>query len=368
MTSTMRLAAGFAIVAVLGVAGLAYLNGMPRAGTPSPEPTVVPSASPTPAASASAVETGDWVGYRSDRYGFSVRLPVDWVLTPAAHDWAFPADVDWRSPAAEQFVGPNLRISAWSVAVEPGTSAEAWIDAYCRASTAPCTGIEDRAGTASLAGHPGIVVPFATDTQAFFLFDDRMYVLAAWRADHHAQLEAVISTVKLLPEGPAPSLDTPSWVPFTSSRYGFGISHPAGWSVQVADRDWAVPTDGMSSATEHFVSANDQVLVSAWSAPISAETSLEAWIQSYCEGTTSPCTRIEDRAVPVSIDGGAYDGLLVSFTNDVQAIVRAGDRVYVVAVWRGDRDSTVAPFGGGRRLLEAFLSTMTVESGSPSPS
>ncbi len=51
------------------------------------------------------------------------------------------------------------------------------------------------------------------------------------------------------------------------------------------------------------------------------------------------------------------------FQNDVQAFFTGGiygDRMVVVAVWWGESDRAVEPYGGARRLLEAFLSTMSV--------
>ena len=55
---------------------------------------------------------------------------------------------------------------------------------------------------------------------------------------------------------------------------------------------------------------------------------------------------------------------LVPFKDDVQAFFSGGiydaDAMTVVAVWRGETDSSVEPYGGSRRLLEGFLSTMQV--------
>jgi hypothetical protein len=54
----------------------------------------------------------------------------------------------------------------------------------------------------------------------------------------------------------------------------------------------------------------------------------------------------------------------VPFQDDVQAFfsggIYDGDTMTVVAVWRGERDRSVARYGGAQRLLEAFLSTMQV--------
>ena len=50
------------------------------------------------------------------------------------------------------------------------------------------------------------------------------------------------------------------------------------------------------------------------------------------------------------------------FVGDVQAFFIGGayGEMTVVAVWWGESDPAVAPYGGARRLLEAFLATMGV--------
>jgi len=60
-------------------------------------------------------------------------------------------------------------------------------------------------------GHAGSLVSFVDDTQAFFLVQNRIYVVAIWRPADYIQggvprlLEAYLSTMHLLPGGPAPS-------------------------------------------------------------------------------------------------------------------------------------------------------------------
>ena len=127
---------------------------------------------------------------------------------------------DWLTSASEGFIAPGDAIlaTAWSVAVEPGTTAEAWLHAYfCRTDSTPCKTLED--GTVPLIpvtmdGHSGSLVQF-DDTQAFILADDRMYVAAVWEGDSDPRtapyggatrlIEGYLSTMHLLPGGPAPS-------------------------------------------------------------------------------------------------------------------------------------------------------------------
>jgi hypothetical protein len=174
---------------------------------------------------------------------------------------------------------------------------------------------------------------------------------------------------------PQPPLETGSWDAYTSTRYDFSIGHPPGWTEEPAIRDWsreADVADHLSPAHEAFFSRNGHVRLSAWNAPLEASTRVESipylvsWVEDYCkESGNSPCTGIADRAVELCLEKwDCHPGLLVPFENDVQAFFSGGiyaqDAMTVVAVWRGESSPFVARYGGSRRLLEAFLSTMEV--------
>jgi hypothetical protein len=220
MSNPLRLVAAIAVIVVAGVAAFNLFGPSPGVGgLSSPSPTVTPSAAaPTlsPQPSPSPIDTSTWTTYVSDRYGFSIGHPADWTVRPADHDWTIAADDYWFNTAWETFEAPDatIGISAWSVAVEPGTSVDAWLQANCPKYDTPCTGIQDRAIVVSLDGHPGILVPFTDDLQAFILVDSRMYVVASGRPaaayDSLRLLQAYLSTMHLLPGGPAPSVTSPS--------------------------------------------------------------------------------------------------------------------------------------------------------------
>ena len=205
MPSYLRFAAVAAVIAIAGLGAVTALKPGSAGTGPTPPPTNQPTASPQRTMAADAplpagpVSTDGWVPFASERYGFTISRPQDWLEIPAEHDWRFPQDVDWQSTGAEAFVGAPLRVTAWAVAVEPGTTADAWIANYCPRSTGPCSALRDRAMNVSLDGHPGVLHRFGSDTQSFFLVEDRMYVVAAWRPGAEDYLEAFLSTVELLP-------------------------------------------------------------------------------------------------------------------------------------------------------------------------
>jgi hypothetical protein len=224
MSNPMRLVAAIAIVLVAGVAAFNLFGSSPGVGgVASPSPTAAqsnPAPAPTAAPSSDAIDTATWQTYTSRRYGFSIGRPADWsVHHIATRDWTYPADANANgyNAAVETFVSPNedIAASAWSVAVKPGTAADTWIQAYCALieSDTPCSAIKANSVAVTMDGHAGSLVSFATDTQAFILVGNRMYVVAIWRPAIFigvpGLVEAYLSTMHLLPGGPQPSAATP---------------------------------------------------------------------------------------------------------------------------------------------------------------
>jgi hypothetical protein len=220
MHSALRNALAAAVFVVVGT------GCGPAAVPPLPEPSSshqAPSPTTAPTPSPNLLDTSTWTTYVSERYGFSIAHPADWTEDPSDHVWTLAMDADSQNTAAENFIleieDQGIRVSGWSVAVEPGTSIDSWLQAYCPKNTGPCTRIRDRAVAATADGHDGSLVLFDGDVQAFFLVDGRIYAIACWRAEEDASMlkysgsqrlvEAFLSTMRLLPGGPAPSPTTP---------------------------------------------------------------------------------------------------------------------------------------------------------------
>jgi hypothetical protein len=222
----MAFAAAAVVVASIGCGPVAVAPSPTvspsSAAGPTPTPTTAPSSTPSPTVastpSPNLLDTSTWTTYASDRYGFSIGHPADWGVDRSDHVWTLAGDTPtFESSATENFNSPDghVRTSAWSVAVKPGTSADAWLQAYCPKNTEPCSGIQARAVAVSVDGHAGLLVPFTEDVYAFILVNDRMYVVAIWRSDSDPSvsiyggstrlLEAYVSTMHLLAGGPAPS-------------------------------------------------------------------------------------------------------------------------------------------------------------------
>ncbi len=176
----------------------------------------------------------------------------------------------------------------------------------------------------------------------------------------------------------APLTDTTTWATYRSDRYGFSIGYPSDWTVSPADHDWTLAEDAndvLSSGQEMFRSPNRDVRVSAWSVALDPGTSLETWadvegwVEQYCQHMNDPsCTEVPERAVELCLEArDCHPGLLLPFREDVQAFfpgmsddASGWNQMIVVAIWRSDSHPSVAPYGGARRFMEAFLSTMGV--------
>ena len=101
-------AIGTAVVLLVAVLGVGFLGGgnntapgnppaspspsaSAHAGAASPSPTAtspaVGSTAPTSSNAAGPIDTGDWLAYTSDRYGFDLSYPKAFTARPSTRDW-----------------------------------------------------------------------------------------------------------------------------------------------------------------------------------------------------------------------------------------------------------------------------------------
>jgi hypothetical protein len=103
-------------------------------------------------------------------------------------------------------------VSVWNAPFDSSASEEsiddlvAWVEECCdRSADAPCTGIADRAVELCLEArdcHPGLLVPFRDDVQAFFsggIYDrEAMTIVAVWRGGSDPSVAPYGGTQRLL--------------------------------------------------------------------------------------------------------------------------------------------------------------------------
>jgi hypothetical protein len=169
------------------------------------------------------------------------------------------------------------------------------------------------------------------------------------------QAPAAVASPTLVP------LDTSSWFLYVSRFNWLGVQYPRGWTAIDADHAWSLDADAAwpNTAADRYVSPDGRVSLASWSVVVDPGTDLLTWIEAYCPRNTSPCTGIQERAVPVVADDKLHvSGLLIPFKDNVQAFFLDVDRIFVVAAWRPESDPGLAQFGGATRLLEAMSASM----------
>ena len=155
---------------------------------------------------------------------------------------------------------------------------------------------------------------------------------------------------------PTLSLDTSTWTPFSSARYGFTLAYPESWTAIPATRDFVLESDRTTSDVDvsdlfvdQRVPGNAQILLSSFAATVPSGMSDGAWIDAYgapAPGDTSGCKQRSSEMTAITVDGRA--GLLATNCDWYDAFVFVEGRVYVFTVWRPDR----------RSLVDAYLSTV----------
>lgn len=158
-----------------------------------------------------------------------------------------------------------------------------------------------------------------------------------------------------------PSPSTAGWIEYTSGQYGYQVSYPPTWQVDVqARRNWVLgtdrlgsPADGMNGSADHFTGDVDggSTAMTGLAADVPAGMSEDAWLAAYYGDDGRFCPTMPTfESITVDGNPGRFDTCY-----DAQAIVFIGNRVYVFAIHRSDYQP----------LFRAFLSTVTFPASPP---
>ena len=129
--------------------------------TTSPPATILATPA-TSSASATPIDTTNWIRYSSKRYDFSLKHPPGWTVIPAERDWTLKADAgELSSGGQEGLVSPtgDLFIAVWATPVGDTTETiegvAAWVERFCTARGQPLPR-DPRPGRAVVQGTVGL--------------------------------------------------------------------------------------------------------------------------------------------------------------------------------------------------------------------
>ena len=113
------------------------------------------------------------------------------------------------------------------------------------------------------------------------------------------------------------SIDSSTWVEYTSAVYGSIIKHPDGWDILPATEAYESGPAEESTQDGFYESAAD-VYIGVFTAPVEAGNTLQEWADAYC--FTPPCEDLEGRLEPVVRDPvEQYPGVLIGFDDATTA-------------------------------------------------
>jgi hypothetical protein len=138
------------------------------------------------------------------------------------------------------------------------------------------------------------------------------------------------------PGASSTAIDTGTWIPFSSARHGYSISHPSDWTVTPATRPWpvgvqgAVPPDPMLDVFTGPGDLRRQFVV--LSQPLPNGVTSADWLASYersAPSMPSACWPAPAEMEQVTLDGqSAWVHGGQANCGFIEAIAFAGGRVY----------------------------------------
>ena len=362
-----------AAIVVLAI-GLVGCSSTTLPQSPSAAATLVPTATATSSSTPPPVPTANdgmdtntatWTQFTASRYGYTVAWPdtAVWIHSPATEDWAgqtaqdmwaSSTDAPWVDKFYDQTTG--LTMTAVAATMPVGSTEEAFIDAYLKPDGSAPPACPESAATMKpimIDGHAARETTSCDEQAAFVAVGRRMYVFSISGQNEVAFLDAYLSTVRL-------PVDTTSWVPFTSTFYGFTVSHPADWSVMSGSGHWSLAN--YADATEDILTSPSgppspvrPPNFSAIEVKVPSGMTADAFVQAitnlghgsqdcYPLGTQLPLTTIDGHPATIA-DGGCVQQYYYA-----EATAVIGNRVWIFNL-----------HGPNRSLIGSFLSTVKID-------
>lgn len=347
MTMPARVAAIVAIGALI-LAGVAVIGGAGRSGpAPSSAPAsvaaVAPSAAPSP--SPIALPALDQ-SFTSPRHGYTVKVPTGWTVTPATEPWPQGSQApQWGDPNADEIKGSSLgsthpsgdvRLIGTQQGLADGQTDDAWLQAYCDCpdpGSLPTTKVAGYTGYITADGLPaadGTIMPGGTFYDVAVPVSPRGYVFTLDGNVDRAMLDAFLSTVSFQPYN---AIDTPTLTDrFTSSTYGYSIGTLPAWTVTPSTKAWTDVTN--DSAAMDGIDGTGADGIGAASQPLGDRTFVKFLAAFEAEQHAAGCGG-GDPATWESIPIGDQTGVFYDACGSAEALVQAGDRVYLFELGHG---------------------------------
>jgi hypothetical protein len=159
----MNMVAGAAAAVVIAIVGIGLLALVgPRGEVGGPTPSSTPSSTATAPASEPPLPTLD-ATFVSPSYGFQVRYPAGWTVTPGTGPWPTGTELRPGNPVSDAIVTPSgggrVRISGASIALPSGTTMDqfrAFAGPYGSPfPAAPCDSVAPLPTPLSINAQPG---------------------------------------------------------------------------------------------------------------------------------------------------------------------------------------------------------------------
>lgn len=371
MNQTPRLLAGGAAIAILLVGGALLLHPGSNIGVGGPSPTIHPTASAMPSASAAASPPAVLTltnTFTSARHGYSVHYPSGWTVKDATKPWAAIGQNNWGSGINDELSNSTARFSGASQPLSKGQTADQWMTAYANGgatSSWATVAIGGQAGKITFDGVPaagGTVAPGGVMFDSVVVVGGRGYNFNMDGIVDRPTFEAFLATVVFDP-GSA-FVVPPMTQHFTSARHGYRISYPTSWTVKPATAPWpggasaAPPPDPMLDVfTDPADPARSFVIVSQ---PLATGVTPDAWLATYEASAPSmpadcwpPPAQMERSTIagqPVWIHGG------LSICGFTEAVTFAGGRVYELTSYFPQNGRPLP-----RDLFDALVKTVTFD-------
>jgi len=213
-----------------------------------------------------------------------------------------------------------------------GKTPDQWATDYLGQATG-----EDACGPTepyTIDGSNGVISSCGDGLHAVVSAGGRAHVIWLYSIDDPGWFKQILDTVQLDPSAamvPPPALTET----FTSAFNGISIGYPAGWHLRTATESWTAGQDlnqDAPIADVMYEKPVDSQFIAVASQPLAGQTADE-WATTYLSTRAdgAPC----DATEPYTIDG---EQGVVAQCGDLgpHAIVAAGERIYVIWLYRND--------------------------------